>query len=197
MVGFVFPALTAQKALGNKTLPWLHAPTQSHSSSASPWDFPGETNGVDCHSLLWAIFPTQESNTHLLSWQADSLPPSHRGSPKSYDHTSVQKGKASLLSQCAQQADNQQYLRNSILGTIITDALKSSFFLVHLPPPEYKHDSNVFTLFPPVFPTLRTYLASSKHLINICSMINTLLSSYSWLKLREDTFKVPASLYIL
>ena len=71
------------------------------------------------------------------------------------------------------------------------------FFLVNLPPPEYKHESNVFTLFPLVSPTLRTYLASSKHSINICSMINTLLSSYSCLKLLEDTFKVPPSLYIL
>ena len=35
MAGFVYPALTAQKASGKTTLPWLHAPTQPHSSSAS------------------------------------------------------------------------------------------------------------------------------------------------------------------
>ena len=38
--------------------------------------------GVDCHFLLQEIFFTQESNPHLLHWQADSLPLSHQGSPQ-------------------------------------------------------------------------------------------------------------------
>ena len=38
----------------------------------SPWDSPGQNTGVDSHSLLEGIFPTQGSNPGLLQW-ADSL----------------------------------------------------------------------------------------------------------------------------
>ena len=31
-----------------------------------PWDFPGNSTGVDCHFLLQGIFPTQGSNLGLL-----------------------------------------------------------------------------------------------------------------------------------
>ena len=31
-----------------------------------PWDFPGESTEVGCHSLLRWVFPTQGSNLHLL-----------------------------------------------------------------------------------------------------------------------------------
>ena len=31
-----------------------------------PWDFPGKNTGAVCHFLLHGIFPTQESNLHLL-----------------------------------------------------------------------------------------------------------------------------------
>ena len=41
-----------------------------------PWDSPGKNTGAGCHFLLQGIFPTQESNLHLLHWQVDSLPPS-------------------------------------------------------------------------------------------------------------------------
>ena len=34
------------------------------------WDFPGKNTEVGCHFLLQGIFPTQESNAHLLHWQA-------------------------------------------------------------------------------------------------------------------------------
>ena len=43
--------------------------------------------GVDCHLLLQGIFATQELNLHILHQQADSLPPSHQGSP-----TNIHKG---------------------------------------------------------------------------------------------------------
>ena len=36
---------------------------------------------MGCHVLPQEIFPTQESNLHLLHWQVDSLPLSHLGSP--------------------------------------------------------------------------------------------------------------------
>ena len=42
-----------------------------------PRDSPGKNSRVDCHFLLWGIFPIQGSNlhlSHLLYWQADSLP---------------------------------------------------------------------------------------------------------------------------
>ena len=42
---------------------------------------PGKNTGVGCHFLLWGIFLTQGLNQCLLQWQADSLPPSHKGSP--------------------------------------------------------------------------------------------------------------------
>ena len=46
-----------------------------------PWDFPSKNTGVGYHSLLQEIFTTQELNSNLLHWQADSLPPSLLGSP--------------------------------------------------------------------------------------------------------------------
>ena len=46
-----------------------------------PWDFTGKNTGVGCHFLFPGIFPTQGSNSHLLHWQAGSLPLSHLGSP--------------------------------------------------------------------------------------------------------------------
>ena len=48
-------------------------------------DSPGKNPGVGCLALLQGIFPTQESNLHLLHilhWQAGSLPLSHLGSPR-------------------------------------------------------------------------------------------------------------------
>ena len=51
--------------------PW----TASHKAPLSK-DSPGKNTGVDCHTLLQGIFPTQESNPHFLSllhWQAGSL----------------------------------------------------------------------------------------------------------------------------
>ena len=44
-------------------------------------DSPGKNTGVGCHFLLQGICLTQRSNLYLLHWQADSLPPSHLGSP--------------------------------------------------------------------------------------------------------------------
>ena len=44
-----------------------------------PWEFPGKNTGVGCHFLLQGIFMIHGSNSHLLHWQADSLPLSHPG----------------------------------------------------------------------------------------------------------------------
>ena len=35
----------------------------------NPWDFLGKNTGVGCHALLQGIFPTQESNQHLLHYR--------------------------------------------------------------------------------------------------------------------------------
>ena len=43
-------------------------------------DFPGKNTRGDCHFLLQGIFPTQGLNLHLLHWQVDSLPLSHKRS---------------------------------------------------------------------------------------------------------------------
>ena len=43
--------------------------------------FPGKNTGVGCHFPLQGIFLIQGWNTTILSWQADSLPLNHQGSP--------------------------------------------------------------------------------------------------------------------
>ena len=51
------------------------------------WDSPGKNTGVGCRALLQGIFPTQESNPHLLrllNWQAGSLPSVPPGKPHMY-----------------------------------------------------------------------------------------------------------------
>ena len=60
-----------------------------------PWDFPSKNTGVGCHFPLQGIFPTQESNLHLLHWQVCSLPPEPPGKvssncPRSSQQTSSQ-----------------------------------------------------------------------------------------------------------
>ena len=47
-----------------------------------PWNFLGNSTGVDCHFLLQGIFPTQGSNPCLLHWQVCSLLLGLLGSPE-------------------------------------------------------------------------------------------------------------------
>ena len=46
-----------------------------------PWASPGKNTGVGCHALLQGIFPTQDSNMHLLHCRQILYPMSHPGSP--------------------------------------------------------------------------------------------------------------------
>ena len=46
-----------------------------------PWNCPGQNTGVDNRSLLWGIFPTQESNQGLLHCRQILYQLSHQGSP--------------------------------------------------------------------------------------------------------------------
>ena len=45
-----------------------------------PWDFPGNSTGVDCHFLLQGIFPTQGSNPGLPHHRQTLYRLSHQGS---------------------------------------------------------------------------------------------------------------------
>ena len=46
-----------------------------------PWDFPGNSPGVDCHFLLQGIFPTQGSNPGLPYCRQRLYHLSHQGIP--------------------------------------------------------------------------------------------------------------------
>ena len=46
----------------------------------SPWDFPGNSTGVDCHFLLQEVFPTQGSNPGLPHCRQTLYHLSHQGS---------------------------------------------------------------------------------------------------------------------
>ena len=46
-----------------------------------PWDFPGNSTGVDCHFLLQGLFPTQGSNPGLPHCRQTLYHLSHQGSP--------------------------------------------------------------------------------------------------------------------
>ena len=57
-----------------------------------PWVSPGKNTGMGCHALLQGIFPTQESNPHLLRllhWQAGSLPLAPPGKAQNQMRTSL------------------------------------------------------------------------------------------------------------
>ena len=47
----------------------------------SPWNFPGKNIGVDSHSFLQGIFPTQGSNTGLPHCRQILYQLGHQGSP--------------------------------------------------------------------------------------------------------------------
>ncbi|CAN0343983.1 unnamed protein product [Rangifer tarandus platyrhynchus] len=58
-----------------QTCPTLCDPRDGSPPGSHPWGSPGKNTGVGCHALLQGIFPTQGTNTHLLSllhWQAVS-----------------------------------------------------------------------------------------------------------------------------
>ena len=46
-----------------------------------PWDFPGNSTGVDCHFLLQGVFPTQGLNPGLPHCRQTLYCLSHQGSP--------------------------------------------------------------------------------------------------------------------
>ena len=66
---------------------WLFA-TPWTVQAFCPWNSPGKTTGVGCHSLLQGIFPTQGLNPRLLHWQVDSLSSEPPGKPGLLEHVS-------------------------------------------------------------------------------------------------------------
>ena len=60
-----------------KSCPTLLRPT----GLLCQWNSPDKNMGMGCHFLLQGLFLMQGSNSCLLHWQVDSLPPSHQGSP--------------------------------------------------------------------------------------------------------------------
>ena len=57
-------------------------PTLQPSGLYTPWDSPGQKTGVDSHSLLQGIFPTQGLNPGLPHCRRILYQLSHQGSPK-------------------------------------------------------------------------------------------------------------------
>ena len=60
--------------MSDSATPWL----------LCPWDFPGNSTGVDCHFLLQGIFPTHGSNPGLPHCRQMLYCLSHQGSPPVY-----------------------------------------------------------------------------------------------------------------
>ena len=56
-----------------------------------PWDFPGNSTGVDCHFLLQGIFPTQGSNPGLLHCRQTLYSLSHQGSGSPHTFEDIYK----------------------------------------------------------------------------------------------------------
>ena len=52
-----------------------------HGRLLCPWNFPGNSTGVDCHFLRQRIFPTQGSNPGLPHCRQTLYRLSHQGSP--------------------------------------------------------------------------------------------------------------------
>ena len=75
-------SLKSCRCLVAKSCPSFLIPWAIAHSLLYPCGFSGKSTEMGCHFFLQEIFPTQRSNLHLLNWQVNSLPPSHRGSPQ-------------------------------------------------------------------------------------------------------------------
>ena len=64
-----------------QSCPTLWDPIDQPTRLLCPWDFPGNSTGVDCHFLLQGIFPTQGSNLGLPHCRQMLYCLSHQGSP--------------------------------------------------------------------------------------------------------------------
>ena len=67
--------LNCIKLFANSLRPYRLQPTKL----LYPWDSSGKNTGVGCHALLQGIFPTQESNLHLLCLLHPLMSPASAG----------------------------------------------------------------------------------------------------------------------
>ena len=65
-----------------QSCPTHQAPLSMPSRLLFPWNFPGKNTGVDCHSLLQGIFPTQGLNLGLLHCRQILYHLSYQGSKR-------------------------------------------------------------------------------------------------------------------
>ena len=80
-------------------------------------DSPSKNTGVGCHALSQGIFPAQGSKlplSHLLHWQAGSLPTKPPGEPKKKAGCGKVKRKAAVLTQQTLVKRDQQRGQGSI-----------------------------------------------------------------------------------
>ena len=77
-----------------------------------PWDFPGNSTGVDCHFLLQGIFPTQGSNPGLLHCRQTLYHLSHQGS---YLPNYTTNSFFIILHPVLDHASNNKYLLNELI----------------------------------------------------------------------------------
>ena len=66
-----------------QSCPTLCDPMDCSLNRLCPWDFPGNSTGVDCHFLLQGIFLTQGSNRGLPRCRQMLYHLSHQGSQRS------------------------------------------------------------------------------------------------------------------
>ena len=65
--------------MSDSVTPWTDRDWLETTRLLCPWDFPGKSTGVGCHSLLQGILPTQGSNLGLLHRRQTLHRLSHRG----------------------------------------------------------------------------------------------------------------------
>ena len=118
----------------NKTISWMWSRSvMSHSLRPTrvlcPWDFPGNSTGVDCHFLLQGIFPTQWSNPDLPHSRQTLYRLSHQGS---HQTMSEKWNKGSKLGKetkvgvgCSNNINNILHLTKLRLGQFLKFALRS------------------------------------------------------------------------
>ena len=72
------------KVLVTQLFPALGNPMDKACHLLCPWDSPGKNTGVDCHSLLQGIFPTEGLNPGLLHCRQSLYHLSHQGTEFNY-----------------------------------------------------------------------------------------------------------------
>jgi len=143
----------------------------------SPWDFPGNSTGVDCHFLLQGIFPTQGSNPGLPHCRQMLYHLSHQGSPPlEKSCTMVRKPLACLSEECSLFAQNEssRSICNRLIGVYTGIGSPDSAeaapgkLMIHLGrgSPRQTHDSQYPSVMSPAHLCLLQALFRSPHIFS-------------------------------